>query len=163
MTATAASIDRPTTRVPPYRTLIATVYAVCVVLMCLSVLVELAMDRQDQGPRGYVEQLIGLLGFGTAALVVSLLGAKLFSTAPQRARTGAVVFGLLCLPALAFFWCGMPGMFGATSAYLAGLTRDGRPLTGLARTFGLVGLVLGLLNPVLHIVLISGSWIAELL
>ena len=163
MTATTAGIDRPTSRVPAYRTLIGTVYAICVGLMCLSVLAEIALDHESDGPRGFGDQLIGLLGFGTAALVISVLGARQLRATPERARAGAVVFGLLCVPALAFFWCGMPGMFGATAASLAGLTRDGRPLTGLARGFGLVGLVLAILNPILHVVLIGGSWIAEVL
>jgi hypothetical protein len=63
---------------------------------------------------------------------------------------------------LAFFWCGMPGMFGATAAYLAGLTRGRTPQTGAVRAIGIVGLVFAIVNPILHLVLISGSWIADL-
>lgn len=117
--------------------------------------------REGDGALGsFGEQIVGLLGFGTAALVVSLLGARLLGSASGHSRVGAVVFGVLCIPALAFFWCGMPGMFGATAAYLAGLTRGRTPQAGAVRAIGIVGLVFAIVNPILH--LISGSWIADL-
>ena len=143
--------------------LIGIVYAICVGAMSLSVTAEIVFGYESEGPRTFGEQLVGLLGFGTAALVLSLVGARVLSASTERAKTGAVVFGVLAVPALAFFWCGMPGMFGATAAHLAGLTRGGTPLTGAPRAFGIVGLVFAILNPVLHTVLITGSWIAELL
>lgn len=161
-TATKAVPTTSRGPIPTFPVLIGVVYGVCVGLMTLSVTAEIILDEPSDGPRTFGEQIIGLLGFGTLALVVSLAGASLLSRTPKRARGGAIAFGVLCIPALAFFWCGMPGMFGATAAYLAGLTCGGKPTTGGARAAGVVGLVFAIVNPILHIVLISGSWIADL-
>lgn len=163
MTATTVA-PSSTTRIPTYRVLLGIVFGICVGAMALSVVAEMAFGYTGSGdqPRSLGEQLAGILGFGTLALVVSLLGAR-FLAAPDRARAGAIVFGVLSIPALAFFWCGMPGMFGATAAYLAGLTRDGEPLSGPPRVFGLVGLVFAIVNPIIHVLLVGGSWLGELL
>lgn len=163
MTVTIAS--QPTSRIPAFRTLLAIVYGVCVVAMALSVTAEIAFGYTGSGdqPRSLGEQLVGIVGFGTASLLISLVGARSLSVSSERARSGAVLFGILSIPALAFFWCGMPGMFGATAAHLAGLTRDGEPLSGPPRVFGVVGLVFAIVNPIVHVVLVGGSWLGELL
>ncbi len=152
-----------TTRVPSYAVLLGTVYVVNVLVMSLSITAEMALGYVGSGdqPRSLGEQLAGVLGFGTLGLVVSLLGAR--HLGGRRARAGAVGFGVLCVPALAFFWCGLPGLLGATAAHLAGLTRGGEPLGGTARTCGVVGLVLAVANPLLTAVLVGGSWASELL
>ncbi|WP_030485304.1 hypothetical protein [Nocardioides aequoreus] len=152
-----------TTRAPSYAALIGTVYVVNVLVMSLSITAEIALGYVGSGdqPRSLGEQLAGVLGFGTLGLVVSLVGARYLSG--RRAQAGAIGFGVLCVPALAFFWCGMPGMLGATAAHLAGLTRGGEPLRGTARSCGVVGLVLAVANPLLTAVLVGGSWASELL
>jgi hypothetical protein len=72
-----------------------------------------------------------------------------------------VLLGILSVPALAFFWCGMPALLGAAAARLAGLTRDGQPVSGAPRVFGIVGLVFALLNPVANFLAVSISWITS--
>ncbi len=148
------------TRVPPYRTLIAVIYGICVLGMSTSIIAEMIFGYTGTGdqPRSLGEQLAGVLGFGTAGLVVSLVAVKTL-TSPRQRQIGAIVFGLLAVPALAFFWCGMPAMMGATAAALAGLTRGGSPLAGSARLFGLVGLVFAILNPVVNTLGVTLSWI----
>lgn len=152
-----------TSRVPSYAVLLGIVYVVNVLVMSLSITAEIALGYVGSGdqPRSLGEQLAGVLGFGTLGLVVSLLGARFLGG--RRARAGAIGFGVACVPALAFFWCGMPGLLGATAAHLAGLTRGGEPLDGTARACGRVGLVLAVANPLLTAVLVGGSWLSELL
>lgn len=150
-----------TTRVPTYPVLIGIVYAICVVFMSMSILVEMQIGYVGQGeqPRTLGEQLVGVVGFGTGGLVLCLLAARFLSTDPSRAKIGAIVLGILTIPALAFFWCGMPGLVGATAAYLAGLTRGATPLAGAPRVFGIVGLLFAVLNPVVNFLAVTISWI----
>ena len=73
-----------------------------------------------------------------------------------------MALGALSVPALAFFWCGMPALLGAAAARLAGLTADGSPRGGAARVFGLVGLVLAVLNPTVNFLAVSLSWLSSI-
>lgn len=52
-------------------------------------------------------------------------------------------------------------MLGATAAHLAGLTRGRASERGLARAFGLVGLVLAVINPVVNFLAVSVSWLFD--
>ncbi|ONH30636.1 hypothetical protein BL253_12990 [Pseudofrankia asymbiotica] len=52
---------------------------------------------------------------------------------------------------LVVFWSGAPGLLGGCAAWLAGLTRGGRPLGGAARIAGIVGAFIALLNIVLTV------------
>jgi hypothetical protein len=64
----------------------------------------------------------------------------------------------LSVVTIIFFWSGAPGILGACAAACAGLTRGGRPLTGAARTAGIIGAFIALLNVVLSVggVLLAG-------
>ncbi len=149
MTTTAIDTAAPPSRVPTYRNLAAIVFAVCVLGMLVNLSLGLLVDgRGEAAPRDTVDQLSGVATFGTIGLLVTVLPAVRLGRDPRRARVGALVYGVLAVPLLFFFWCGVPGMFGATSAYLAGLTRGRTPSTGPVRAVGVVGLVLALLNPV---------------
>ncbi|WP_159083550.1 hypothetical protein [Nocardioides terrigena] len=154
---------RARTWVPSYRTLVGIAYGVCVVGMSLSIFAEMQSGYVGRGeqPRSLEEQLLGVVGFGTAGLLLSIGSVRFFGTSPQRAKTGAVLLGILSVPALAFFWCGMPALLGAAAARLAGLTRDGQPVSGAPRVFGIVGLVFALLNPVANFLAVSISWITS--
>ena len=70
---------------------------------------------------------------------------------PERARIGAVVFAALSVVTIIVFWSGAPGLFGASAAWLAGLTRGGRPLGGAARVAGIVGAFVAVLNILLSV------------
>lgn len=158
---------RPASRVraPRYGVLIGIVFGVCVVLMTLSISAEIVFGYVGTGPqpRSLVEQLGGVVGFGTGGLLLSLLAARLLGADPARSRVGAIVLAVLAVPAVAFFWCGLPGMLGATAAHLAGLTRGRTPAVGAPRAFGVVGLVLAVLNPVVNLSALSLSWLGSLL
>jgi hypothetical protein len=70
---------------------------------------------------------------------------------PERAKVGAILLGALSVLTLVVFWSGAPGVLGACAAWLAGLTRGGRPLGGAARAAGIVGAFIALLNVVLTV------------
>jgi hypothetical protein len=55
------------------------------------------------------------------------------------------VLGALALVSAPFFWSGAPAVFGASAAWLAGLTKGAQPQTGVARGFGITGFVVGVL------------------
>lgn len=149
------------TWVPSYKVLVGVAYAVCVLGMSLSIFAEMQTGYVGSGeqPRSLEEQLVGVLGFGTLGLAVSVGAVWLFGTRLRRAGLGAVVMGILSVPSLAFFWCGMPALLGAAAAHLAGLTRDGRPVAGAPRVFGMVGLVFAILNPLTNFTAVSVSWL----
>lgn len=164
MTHQTAEATRARLRVPSYPVLLAFAFGICVIGMSISILAEIAFGYVGSGdqPRSLEEQLAGVLGFGTAGLLVSLAAVRFLSTSDRKARIGAVALGALSVPALAFFWCGMPALLGAAAARLAGLTADGSPRGGAARVFGLVGLVLAVLNPTVNFLAVSLSWLSSI-
>lgn len=159
-TSQAAASTLSHTRVPRYAVLVGFAYGICVLGMSCSILAEMAFGYTGQGdaPRSLTEQLAGVLGFGTFALAVSVLAVNRLVSDRQR-QVGAFVLGVLAVPALAFFWCGMPAMLGAGAAALAGLTRGRTPLPGAARVFGLIGLVFAVVNPIVNFLGVTISWL----
>ena len=146
--------------IPAYPVLLGIVFVVCTVGMALNLIAAIATDVVDEGPRTLQEQLAGVIGFGIGGLAVSLLGAWWFSRTEARAKAGAIVFGALAVPTIILFFSGTPGMFGATAAFLAGLTRGRTPATGAPRVFGIVGLVFAILNMLISVAGVSIAWIA---
>lgn len=163
-TSPAVSAPRRGLGVPGYPVLVGVAYAVCVVGMSLSITAEIVFGYVGTGdqPRSLEQQLAGVLGFGTAGLLISVAAVRLLSTTERRARIGALTLGILSVPALAFFWCGMPALLGAAAARLAGLTRGAEPLGGTSRVFGLVGLVLAVVNPMVNLLAVSISWLSSI-
>lgn len=157
--ATTAPVGR-TTRVPTYPVLVGIAYGICVVGMSTSIAAEMVFGYTGSGeqPRSLGEQLAGVVGFGTLALVVSVLSVRLLRSERQR-QVGAIVLGIAAVPALAFFWCGMPAILGAAAAALAGLTRGRTPVAGAARVFGLIGLAFAVINPIANFLGVTISWI----
>lgn len=148
------------TWVPRYLPFIAAIYGICVIGMSSSVVAEMVFGYTGSGdqPRSLGEQLAGVLGFGTAGLLVSLVALRTLASQRQRS-VGVVAFGMLTVPALAFFWCGMPAIMGVTAAALAGLTRGREPLPGPPRVFGLIGLVFAIANPIVNTLGVTISWL----
>ena len=107
---------------------------------------------RDQGP---VESMKGIALFGGLSLIVALAVALPMRRDPARARIGAIILGALALVSLPFFWCGAPAIFGAGAAWMAGLTKDTEPQAGVARGFGVVGLVIAailvVVTPILYV------------
>lgn len=119
-------------------------------------------DGDPHRAQGPVESIKNIALFGGISLIVALAVALPLRRDPTKARIGAIALGSLALITLPFFWCGAPAIFGAAAAWLAGLVKDTEPQTGVARGFGIVGLVVAALlvvaNPVLYIASsLSGS------
>jgi hypothetical protein len=146
--------------IPTYPVLLAIVFGVCTVGMTLNLAAAIATDVVDEGPRTLQEQLVGVIGFGLGGLAVATLGAWWCSRTEARSRLGAVLFGALCVPTLILFFSGAPGMFGATAAFLAGLTRGRTPAAGVPRVFGIVGLAVAILNVLVTVLGVSIAWLA---
>lgn len=147
--------------VPAYPVLLGCVFVICTVGMALNLVIAIVTDVVDEGPRTLHEQLAGVIGFGGAGLTLSLVGAWWFSRNDARSKAGAIVFGVLAVPTIVLFFSGTPGMFGATAAFLAGLTRGRTPTAGAPRAFGIVGLVLALLNVLIAVAGISIAWLVD--
>jgi hypothetical protein len=109
-------------------------------------------DDDPYAPEGPVASIQGVALFGGAALLLALAIAIPSASDPRRARTAAVVLGVLTVVSLVVFWSGAPATLGAAAAWLAGFGRGAEPQTGVARGFGVVGLVLAVLTIVVHLV-----------
>ena len=72
MTHQTAEATRARLRVPSYPVLLAFAFGICVIGMSISILAEIAFGYVGSGdqPRSLEEQLAGVLGFGTAGLLV---------------------------------------------------------------------------------------------
>lgn len=137
---------------PPARVLVGTVYAVCVLGLIATFVGEIIFaDNDPHRSEGPIESIISVGLVGTAALVIGVGTALWLVRTPERAKVGAIVLGALSVLTLVVFWSGAPGVFGACAAWLAGLTRGGRPLGGAARVAGIVGAFIALLNIVLTV------------
>lgn len=137
---------------PSARVLVGGVYAVCVLGLIAVFVGEIVFtDSDPYRSEGPVESIIGVGLFGTAALVLGVGITLLLRRTPERAKVGAILLGALSVLTLVVFWSGAPGVLGACAAWLAGLTRGGRPLGGAARAAGIVGAFIALLNVVLTV------------
>jgi hypothetical protein len=146
-TGTSRSISLPSAPV-----LVGSVYGICVLgLVAVFVGEILFSDKDPHRSQGPVNSIIGVGMFGTAALVIGVGLALLLVRTPDRARAGAIILGALSVLTLPVFWSGAPAVLGACAAWLAGLTRGGRPLGGAARTAGIVGAFVALLNIVVTV------------
>ena len=141
-----------TVQLPAAHTLIGAVLVACVLLpLAISLGEILFTDRDAYRSEGPVDSIVSIGVVGGVGLVLALgLGALLVRT-PEQARIGAVVFAALAVLTIIVFWSGTPGLFGASAAWLAGLTRGGRPLGGVARVAGIVGAFVAVLNILLSV------------
>jgi hypothetical protein len=103
-------------------------------------------DHDPHAPAGPIESILSVAVVGSVSLVIALAIAIPLSGDPDRAKTGAIVLGVLTIVSLPVFWSGAPAVFGATAAWLGGLARGSYPQTGAARGFGIVGLVVVVLE-----------------
>jgi hypothetical protein len=103
-------------------------------------------DNDRHRPEGPVESIASISVVGVISLAVALAIALPLVGKPARARVGAIVLGALALLSVPSFWSGAPAVLGASAAWLAGLTKGGRPSSGVARAFGIIGFVVAVLG-----------------
>jgi hypothetical protein len=146
-TAATRSVALPSARV-----FVGAAYAVCVLgLLAVFVGQIIFTDKDPHASQGPIASIVSVGLFGTGALVIGVGLALWLVRTPERAKVGAILLGALSVLTLVVFWSGAPGVLGACAAWLAGLTRGGRPLRGAARVAGIVGAFIALLNIVLTV------------
>ena len=99
-------------------------------------------DHDPHAPTGPIASIQSIALVGGLGLAIALP----LQRDPQRARIGAVVLGALAIITLPLFWSGAPATLGACAAWLGGLTRGSHAQTGAARGFGIVGIVIAVLE-----------------
>ena len=117
-------------------------------------------DHDPNAPEGPIASIQRVAVVGGIGLVLTLAIALPLSGDPQRAKVGAIVLGALALITLPFFWSGAPASLGAGAAWLGGFARGSYPQTGVARGFGVVGIVIVIL---LIVATIFGGAVAPLM
>jgi hypothetical protein len=132
----------------------------CCVLFPIAVFIGqiLFTDKDPHENDGPLESIASISVVAGVALVLAVGISAFLVRSPERARIGAVVLASLAVLTVIVFWSGAPGIFGACAAWLAGLTKGGRPLGGAARVAGIVGVFVAVLNILLSVggILISG-------
>lgn len=106
----------------------------------------LLTDHDPNAPEGPIATIRDVAVVGGLGLLLALAIAVPLSRDPQRAKVGAIVLGALAVITLPLFWSGAPATLGACAAWLGGLTKGSYPQTGAARGFGVVGLVIVVLE-----------------
>ena len=106
----------------------------------------LLTDHDPHAPQGPIESIQSVAVVGGIGLVLALAIAIPLSRDPHRAKVGAIVLGILAIITLPVFWSGAPAALGASAAWLGGLARGSYPQSGAARGFGIVGIVIAILE-----------------
>lgn len=102
-------------------------------------------DNDPHRPQGPIESIQSIAVVGGIGLIVALAVALPLVRNPAKAKIGGIVLGALAIVSLPFFWSGAPAVFGASAAWLGGLTKGGHPQSGAARAFGIIGFVVAVL------------------
>jgi hypothetical protein len=116
-----------------------------VVSLAFQVADILFTDNDPHRPQGPIESIESIALVGGIGLIVALAVALPLVRNPAKAKIGAIVLGALAIVSLPFFWSGVPAVFGASAAWLGGLTKGGHPQSGAARAFGIIGFVVAVL------------------
>ena len=126
-------------------------------LAVFGILMFVASDAEIEGSQGVKASLVSISVVAAVCLAVGFAIALATRQPPARSKVGAIVLGALSVLSVPVFWAGGPAIFGGLAAWLGGLTKDGHPHTGAARAFGVIGLVLAVLNVVAIMVLTLGN------
>ena len=108
--------------------------------------VILFTDQDPNAPEGAIESIQSIAVVGGLGFVLALAIAVPLSRDPQRAKVGAIVLGALAIITLPVFWSGAAATLGACAAWLGGFARGSHPQVGAARAFGIVGIVIVVLQ-----------------
>jgi hypothetical protein len=103
-------------------------------------------DHDPHAPEGPIASIESVAVVGGIGLALALAIAVPLSRDPHRAKVGAIVLGALAIITLPVFWSGAPATLGASAAWLGGLARGSYPQAGAARGFGIVGIVIVVLE-----------------
>jgi hypothetical protein len=103
-------------------------------------------DHDPHAPDGAIESIQSTAVVGGIGIVLALAIALPLARDPHRAKVGAIVLGILAIITLPVFWSGAPAALGASAAWLGGLARGSHPQAGAARGFGIVGIVIVVLQ-----------------
>lgn len=117
-------------------------------------------DKDPNAPEGAISSLQSIAVVGGIGLVLALAIALPLAGEPQRAKVGAIVLGALAIITLPLFWSGAPASLGAAAAWLGGFARGSHPQGGVARGFGVVGIVIVVL---LIVATVFGAAVSALL
>ena len=116
-----------------------------------------ASDHDIHRSEGVKASLVSVSIVAAICLAVGFAMALATRRPAGRSKIGAITLGALSVLSIPIFWAGGPAIFGGLAAWLGGLTKDGPPHTGAPRAFGLVGLVVAVLNVVAILVLTLGN------
>ncbi len=142
----AATADTHTTRGLSAPVLVGGAFLLSTVAnICFQLADILFTDNDPHRSQGPIESIQSIAVVGVVGLVVALAIALPLAKNPAKAKIGAIVLGAMALVSAPFFWSGAPAVFGASAAWLGGLTKGGHPQTGAARGFGIVGFVVAVL------------------
>ncbi len=143
MTTTSTATDRR----PTPAVLIGGAFALTTMLSIAFHIGEILFtDHDPNAPEGPIASIQSVAVIGGMGLVLALAIAIPLSRDPQRAKVGAIVLGSLAVLTLPLFWSGAPAAFGACAAWLGGLARGSYAQAGAARGFGIVGIVIVVLE-----------------
>ena len=149
-----------TVQLPSAAVLLGAVLTCCVLLPNAVFLGQILFtDKDPHENDGPLESIISISVVAGVALVLAVGVSAFLVRSRERARIGAVVLAGIAVLTVIVFWSGAPGIFGACAAWLAGLTKGGRPLGGAARVAGIVGVFVAVLNILLSVGGILISWL----
>jgi hypothetical protein len=103
-------------------------------------------DHDPHAPEGPIASIQSVAVVGGIGLVLALAIAIPLSRDPHRAKVGAIVLAILAIITLPVFWSGAPAVLGASAAWLGGQARGSHPQAGTARAFGVIGMVIAILE-----------------
>lgn len=116
-----------------------------------------ASDHDIHRSEGVRASLVSASVVAAVCLAIGFAIALATRRSAGRSKVGAIALGALSVLSIPIFWAGGPAIFGSLAVWLGGLTRCGHPHTGPARAFGIVGLVVAVLNVVAILVLTLGN------
>jgi hypothetical protein len=156
---TVTSTTPSTHRSPPAALLIGASIALSagVQLAVFAIGMFVASEHDIHRSEGVKGQLISSSLVAGICLVVGFAIAFATRGSASRSKVGAITLGALSVLSIPIFWASGPAIFGSLAAYLGGLTKDGHPQSGVARGFGIVGLVAAVLNVIAILVLTLGN------
>src|SRR4029453_16699274 len=109
MTYTTPRSTTPSGRIPSAPVVISTVYAFCVVVPLMYLMLVIALGLDPNGPDTARQEILAVGLVGTTALAIGVLPGLYLAKSDTSSRIGAIVYGALSLLTIVLFWSGAPG------------------------------------------------------